>query len=127
VLELCSSPDLVEWTARHTLLQDDSGFGPDDSVSEEPPLSHIACLEFTVALPQPRVKPFLYLRSLRWLGARLVLAKVKFTGFHYADWHFDGTDLMVAVRTAYRGANSYHNSNRATYARLRNYRALLPP
>lgn len=42
---------------------------------------------------------------------------VEFTGFHYVDWQFDGDggeDIVMAVRTAYRGAVSYHNSNRIT-------------
>ena len=51
---------------------------------------------------------------------------VAYTGFHYVDWRFDNkTDLMMAVRTGYRGANSYHNSNRLTYKRLPNFRSLL--
>lgn len=36
----------------------------------------------------------------------------------------DGEDIIYAVRTAYRGAESYHNSNRITFKTLRNYRAL---
>ena len=27
----------------------------------------------------------------------------QYTGFQYADFHFDGDDLICAVRTAYRG------------------------
>ena len=73
---ICSSPDLVTWTAGpRALLEDDTGLAlsPDDSV--------------------------------------------QFTGFHYVDWQFDGEggeDIVMAVRTAYRGAVSYHNSNRIT-------------
>eukprot|EP00049_Salpingoeca_infusionum_P008294 m.135204 g.135204 ORF g.135204 m.135204 type:complete len:444 (-) comp13972_c1_seq6:2754-4085(-) len=46
---------------------------------------------------------------------------VKYTGFHYVDWQFDGQDeqdIIYAIRTAYRGAVSYHNSNRMTFKRL---------
>ena len=52
---------------------------------------------------------------------------VRFTGFHYVDWHIDynGDDLIMAVRTSYRGANSYHNSNRITFGRVRDFRRLL--
>ena len=50
----------------------------------------------------------------------------RFTGFHYVDWQFDGEDdLIMAVRTAYRGAVSYHNSNRLTYKRIAQFRSLL--
>lgn len=49
---------------------------------------------------------------------------VRYTGFHYVDWQFDGpSDLIYAVRTGYRGSNSYHNSNRLTYKRLPDFRA----
>lgn len=51
---------------------------------------------------------------------------VRFTGFHYVDWHIDGDDLIYLVRTAYRGAVSYHNSNRITFKRLPNFRSYLP-
>jgi len=40
---------------------------------------------------------------------------VKYTGFQYIDWCIDGDDIAYVVRTAYRGANTYHNSNRLTF------------
>eukprot|EP01045_Picozoa_sp_COSAG04_P003383 COSAG04_NODE_137_length_23739_cov_18.665764_11_plen_590_part_00 len=52
----------------------------------------------------------------------------RFTGFQYADFHLDGEDeedLIVVVRTAYRGANTFHNSNRITYKRIVGWRTLL--
>jgi len=49
----------------------------------------------------------------------------QFTGFHYVDWQFDGEDIIYLIRTGYRGANSYHNTNRITYKRLTNFRSLL--
>jgi len=82
ILTLCTSPDLVNWTIIGTLLADDTGFPPEDSV--------------------------------------------RFTGFHYVDWQIDGDDLIYLVRTAYRGAVSYHNSNRITFKRLRAFRSYLP-
>ena len=45
----------------------------------------------------------------------------RFTGFHYVDWIFDGADIVYAIRTGYRGANSYHNANRLTTKRLSDY------
>ena len=54
-----------------------------------------------------------------------MLDSVKYTGFHYVDWQFDGKeDIIMAVRTAYRGAVSYHNSNRLTYKKILNWRSL---
>ncbi len=42
------------------------------------------------------------------------------------EWNCDGGPNMIyLIRTAYRGANSYHNSNRITYKTLHNYRALI--
>ena len=38
----------------------------------------------------------------------------RFTGFHCVDWIFDGDDILYAIRTGYRGANTYHNANRMT-------------
>lgn len=49
---------------------------------------------------------------------------LKQTGFQYADWQFDGEDLLALVRTAYDGANSFHDSNRITFHRFRDFRRL---
>ena len=52
----------------------------------------------------------------------------QYTGFHYVDWHFDGdnnNDIIYMIRTGYRGANSYHNSNRITYKVLSSFRDYL--
>ncbi|MGC9348485.1 MAG: sialidase family protein [Anaerolineae bacterium] len=43
------------------------------------------------------------------------------TGFQYVDWHFDGKDLIYLVRTAYDGAHNFHDANRVTFHRLRDY------
>ena len=47
---------------------------------------------------------------------------IQLTGFQYVDWRFDGDDIIYLSRTAYRGANSFHNSNRITYHVLKNFR-----
>lgn len=39
-------------------------------------------------------------------------ASLWFTGYQYVDWQTDGPDLVMAVRTAYQGAHSFHDSNR---------------
>jgi len=44
------------------------------------------------------------------------------TGFQYVDWQFDGDDIIAAVRTSYRGAQTYHNSNRILFQRIVNWR-----
>ena len=48
------------------------------------------------------------------------------TGFQYVHWHFDGDDLIYLVRTAYDGANDYHDSNRITYHVLEDYATVVP-
>ncbi len=49
----------------------------------------------------------------------------KYTGFEYPDWQFDGpSDMMVGIRTAYRGAASAGSSNRMTSLRVENFRGL---
>ncbi len=47
------------------------------------------------------------------------------TGFQYPDFQFDGNDIIYLVRTAYDGANNYHNSNRITFGRVENFRQYL--
>ena len=77
-LVFSTSTDLLSWRVCSTLLRDDTGFTPTDSI--------------------------------------------KYTGFEYPDWVFDGDDIMVGIRTAYRGAVSAGSSNRMTSLRLTSYR-----
>lgn len=100
VLSLVYSKDLVNWNiAIEKLLYDDTGLQANDSL--------------------------------------------RYTGFHYVDWQFDdlsslkknstciqwnclnGPDLIYLIRTSYRGANSYHNSNRITFKTLKNFRLFI--
>ncbi|MFI4910272.1 MAG: LamG-like jellyroll fold domain-containing protein [Sedimentisphaeraceae bacterium JB056] len=46
---------------------------------------------------------------------------IDYSGFQYVDWEFDGEDIIYLSRTAYDGADSYHNANRITFHRLENY------
>lgn len=39
-------------------------------------------------------------------------ASLWFTGYEYVDWVVEGSDIVMAVRTAYNGAHSFHDSNR---------------
>uniref|UniRef100_A0A7S1G4J4 Exo-alpha-sialidase n=1 Tax=Bicosoecida sp. CB-2014 TaxID=1486930 RepID=A0A7S1G4J4_9STRA len=50
-----------------------------------------------------------------------------FTAFSYVDWMFDNNtdDVIMTIRTAYRGAASAHNSNRLTFKRLPGVRATI--
>ncbi len=50
---------------------------------------------------------------------------MRLTGFQYVDWRFDGDDIIFLCRTAYRGAHSFHDSNRITYHVIRDFRKLL--
>ena len=50
---------------------------------------------------------------------------IRLTGFQYVDWQFDGDDIIYLVRTAYRGAVRFHDSNRITYHILKNYANVL--
>jgi hypothetical protein len=47
-----------------------------------------------------------------------------YTGFHNVDWFFDERDIVLIIRTSYRGAKSYHNTNRLTVKRVPDYDAL---
>ncbi|MBN1875824.1 MAG: exo-alpha-sialidase [Anaerolineae bacterium] len=49
----------------------------------------------------------------------------RWTGFQYVDWQFDGDDLIYLVRTAYDGAHNFHDSNRITFHRIREFRSIL--
>ena len=50
-----------------------------------------------------------------------------YTGFQYVDWQFDGDDLIYLVRTAYRGAHSFHDANRIVFDKVIHFRKLTPP
>ena len=55
-------------------------------------------------------------------------ASVRNTGFQYVDWIFDPADdgtILYLSRTAYDGADSFHNSNRITFSRIRDFRSTL--
>lgn len=78
ILSLAVSPDLTSWRVVKTLMCDESGLRPKDSL--------------------------------------------RFTGFQYADWQFDGDDLIAAIRVAYRGARNFHDSNRIVFQRIDDFR-----
>jgi hypothetical protein len=50
-------------------------------------------------------------------------------GFQYADWQFDGNDIVGAVRTSFDdsegGAHDMHDANYLTFHRVKDFRDLL--
>lgn len=46
-------------------------------------------------------------------------------GFQYVSMEIDGDDLIYQCRTAVNGAHNYHDSNYATFHRIRNFRKRL--
>lgn len=50
---------------------------------------------------------------------------LRFTGFQYVDWQFDGEDIIYAVRVAYDGAHNFHDANRITFHKLESFRDML--
>ena len=50
---------------------------------------------------------------------------IELTGSQYPDWQFDGEDIICLVRTAYDGAHNFHDSNRITFHRIKNFRRLI--
>ncbi|MBN3756913.1 exo-alpha-sialidase [Paraburkholderia sp. Tr-20389] len=68
-------------------------------------------------------------RDLRnWSIRRVVLHHNDWSnhGFQYADWQFDGNDIVAVVRTSFddgdAGAHSQHDSNYITFNRIANFR-----
>jgi hypothetical protein len=67
---------------------------------------------------------------LHWETRAVLLQneETKYHGFQYADWQFDGNDLVAAVRTAFDdddgGAHNNHDSNFLTFHRWQNFREL---
>ena len=46
-------------------------------------------------------------------------------GFQYVDWQFDGDSIIYLSRTAYNGAHTFHDANRITFHRIKNFRQAL--
>ncbi len=67
---------------------------------------------------------------VRWTPRSIVLhhPDSSFHAFQYVDWQFDGSDIVVASRTAFDddtgGANSFHNANYLTFHRIHAFRKL---
>ncbi len=70
-------------------------------------------------------------KDLREWEIRSILVhhpEIKKHGFQYAEWQFDGEDIVAAVRTAFDdesgGAHSFHDANYLTFHRIRDFRTL---
>jgi hypothetical protein len=64
-------------------------------------------------------------RTLRNWEVRSVILyhpDVRTVGFQYADWQFDGDDLIVVSRTAFGDAPNCHNANYLTFHRIEAFR-----
>ena len=68
-------------------------------------------------------------KDLRQWELRAILAyhyDVKYHGFQYPDWQFDGDDIVGVSRTAYDdglgGAHNFHDANFLTFHRVRDFR-----
>jgi len=64
-------------------------------------------------------------RNLRdWEVRSVVLyhPDVRTVGFQYADWLFDGRDMIAVVRTAFDGARNCHDANYFTFHRIPDFR-----
>lgn len=78
ILSMYVSSNLKVWHHAKTLMEDDLGLSPEQSIAK--------------------------------------------TGFQYPDFQFDGNDIIYLVRTAYNGANNFHNSNRITFGRVSDFK-----
>lgn len=78
--------------------------------------------------PPSQVRNTLSLTSspdlVHWTERRVVMSSpaLKSTGFQYADWLFDGDDLVAVVRTAFDGAHKAHDANYLTFYRVEEFR-----
>jgi len=70
-----------------------------------------------------------YSKDLRhWEVGKIILQHkdIKKHGFQYADWQFEGDDIIMVSRTAYDdgmgGAKSFHDSNFMTFHRVPKFR-----
>ena len=45
-------------------------------------------------------------------------------GFQYADWQFDGEDIIAVSRTAFGGASNFHDAEYLTFHRIPSFRLL---
>jgi hypothetical protein len=67
---------------------------------------------------------------IHWTARTIVFhhAEPAFYAFQYADWQFDGKDIVLAARTAFNdasgGAHNYHDANFLTFQRITDFRKL---
>ena len=115
VLVLCYTFDVVglqNWTIATTLLQDDTGLDYADSIKYTG--FHYVDWQFD------------HNQSNSSTGDGGINGHAPTRG-SCIRWNEEGCgdDIIYAIRTSYRGANSYHNSNRITFKVLHNFRRYL--
>ena len=59
-------------------------------------------------------------KTIRWKEGDILSKTGKF-GFHYADWQFDGDDIVYVIRNSWDG-DTYHDANYFTFHRIPNFR-----
>ena len=62
-------------------------------------------------------------RVLSYKAGSVVVKKGSRVGFQYADWQFDGNDIIAVIRTSWDGLD-YHDSNYILFRRIKNFRTL---
>lgn len=62
-------------------------------------------------------------RVLSYAAGSVVVKAGSRVGFQYADWQFDGNDIIAVIRTSWDGLD-YHDSNFITFHRIKNFRTL---
>lgn len=97
-------------------------------------LSNVTEPEFLGGIQNDRVRNRLALCSsedlVHWTVRKIIIENEDCLhhGFQYADWQFDGDDIIAVIRTAFEdndgNANNYHNSNYIIFQRIENYNEL---
>ncbi|MBN1672274.1 MAG: exo-alpha-sialidase [Kiritimatiellae bacterium] len=61
-----------------------------------------------------------------WRAETVILehADEEKVGFQYADWQFDGEDIIAVCRTAFDDAPNFHDANYLTFHRVKGFRGL---
>jgi hypothetical protein len=63
----------------------------------------------------------------KWEVRRVVLYNndLENVGFQYVDWLVEGDDIIAISRTAFNGANNFHDANYLTFHRVPNFRQII--
>lgn len=129
-LEFDPAADLIDLPGGATkfTIRHDSETGLYWALSNAVPPIHSDCEKQTT---QRNTLALICSRDLREWDIRYVVLyhpDPKRHGFQYADWLFDGSDMIVVSRTAWDdeqgGAKNQHDANYLTFHRIQNFRSL---